>query len=217
MRFLRNPLAVLGLAALILRSVAGEFVIEGTVQIPVEKPAPPSPARYQISATETVSTPEPPKAVVYLEGAFPAPAAPPTVQLGQKGFQFTETLVPVQKGTRVEFPNMDDAYHNVFSYSKPKRFDLGRYRKDEKPASQLFDQPGVVKLYCEIHAHMRSTILVLETPYFVKSEADGRYRLVLKDVPPGQYTLKGWVNERITREVPVQVKDSGSAHIDFPG
>lgn len=198
-------------------SVAAEFVIEGTVQIPPEKPAPPVSARYQLSASEPIAVPEPPKAVVYLEGSFPDPSAPATVQLGQKGFQFTQTLVPVQKGTRVEFPNMDDAYHNVFSYSKPKRFDLGRYRKDEKPASQLFDQPGVVKLYCEIHAHMRSTILVLETPHFVKTDTGGAYRMVLTNVPAGSYTLKAWVNERVTREMRVEVKASGSVRADFPG
>lgn len=203
---------------LIGRACAGEFVIEGTVQIPEERPAPPPSSRYQASAAEGASAQEPAKAVVYLEGSFPTlTETSPTAQLGQKGFQFTQTLLPVRKGTRVEFPNQDDAYHNVFSYSKPKRFDLGRYRKDEKPASQLFDQTGVVKLYCEIHAHMRATILVLDTPHFVKTEADGRFKLTLTNVPPGKYSLKAWVNERTTREGTVEVKESGSARVDFPG
>ena len=74
----------------------------------------------------------------------------------QQHFQFLPAVLPVQTGTLVEFPNLDDSYHNVFSYSKAKRFDLGRYRKDEKPPAIVFDKPGAVKLYCEIHEHMRA-------------------------------------------------------------
>ena len=90
--------------------------------------------------------PEPPTAIVYLEGApVPADEKPSTnvVQVVQKGMQFGPGLLAVRKGTRVEFPNGDDFYHNVFSYSKSKRFDLGRFLKDEKPPAVTFDQPGV--------------------------------------------------------------------------
>ncbi len=215
------PLSVLlacGLAAAVSPTLAGEVVLEGTVALPPAKPAPAAAARYQPNTTEPVAQPEPPTAVVYLEGNVPPPSGPPPVaQLGQKGFQFTEALLPVRRGTRVEFPNLDDAYHNVFSYSKPKRFDLGRYRKDEKPASQVFEQPGVVKLYCEIHSHMRATILVLETPHFVKTDPQGHYRLVLTNAPPGQYQLKAWIDEKVIRARAVDLPESGSLRVDFPG
>jgi plastocyanin len=164
--------------------VQANGVIEGTVTLPRASAAPASSARYQIKASGPVLAPEPPKAVVYLEGNFATSTNKVgTFRLGQKGFQFEQGLLPVQKGAVVEFPNLDDDYHNVFSYSKVKRFDLGRYKKDEKPASQKFDRPGVVKLYCEIHEHMRSTILVLDTPYFQKNRRG-------RKIPPERCTRR---------------------------
>ena len=63
----------------------------------------------------------------------------------------------MQTGTRVEFPNLDDTYHSVYSYSPAKRFDLGRYRRDERPIPWvLFDKPGLITLRCDIHEHMRA-------------------------------------------------------------
>lgn len=123
---------------------------EGTVTLP--KPAAPAKlnARYAGQAGAWLP-PEPPTAVVFLEGApLPSDDRPVTnvVQMVQQGMQFGPGLIAVRKGTRVEFPNADDFYHNVFSYSKAKRFDLGRFLKDEKPPAITFDQPGVVKLYC---------------------------------------------------------------------
>lgn len=174
-------------------------------------------ARYS-GQSGALALPEPPTAVVYLEGA-PLPAADPSgtnvVQVVQKGMQFGPGLLPVRKGTRVEFPNGDDFYHNVFSYSKAKRFDLGRFLKDEKPAAVTFDQPGVVKLYCEIHEHMRGTLLVLDTPYFVKTDTNGVYRLT--GLPAGSFKLKAWVDEKQIREQPVDLKPGATARVNFPG
>ena len=83
----------------------------------------------------------------------------------QKEMNFVPTLLPVQTGTTVEFPNVDDTYHNIFSFSPAKRFDLGRYRPDERPSRRLlFDEAGLVTLRCDIHEHMRGLILVLDTP-----------------------------------------------------
>src|SRR5579871_1961241 len=146
------------------RAFADGATVEGIVRLPKTSAPAPVAARYQGGASETIAPPEPPAAVVYLEGNFGVPAAATnaTVQLSQKNLQFSTSLLPVLAGTTVEFPNQDDIYHNVFSYSKTKRFDLGRYLKDEKPPAQKFDKPGVVKLYCEIHSHMRATILVLD-------------------------------------------------------
>ena len=116
-------------------------------------------------------------------------------------------------GTAVDFPNQDDTYHNVFSYSKTKRFDLGRYRKGEKPATVIFDKAGVVTVHCEIHDRMRGTILVLETPYFKKSDVAGRYRL--DHLPAGHYLLKAWISENDIREHAVDLKDGMTVHVDF--
>jgi hypothetical protein len=135
--------------------------------------------------------------------------------MAQKDLAFVTPLLPVQVGTTVEFPNLDDTYHNIFSYSKAKRFDLGRYRSDERPIpSQKFDQPGLVALHCDIHQHMRGLILVLETPFFTKSDTEGRYRLT--GLPAGRYTLKAWTNSKSTLERPVELKAGSTLRVDFP-
>jgi plastocyanin len=189
-------------------------IIEGVVKLSSPPPGSAVSARYQIKSSGPVATPEPPKAVVYVEGNFGnSTNSLPIAQLGQKGFQFVHGVLPIQKGTTVEFPNMDDDYHNVFSYSKLKRFDLGRYKKDEKPASQKFDQPGAIRLFCEIHEHMRATILVLDTPFFRPTDADGKFRI--EGIPPGQYKLKAWLDEKTILEQPVDVKAGEVTQVSF--
>jgi hypothetical protein len=103
----------------------------------------------------------------------------------------------------------------VFSYSKARRFDLGRYHRDETPATLVFDQPGVVKLFCEIHDHMRGTILVLDTPYFQKTDPRGAYRL--DGLPPGRWLLRAWIDEDNVLERPVELRDGDRLGVDFPG
>ena len=122
----------------------------------------------------------------------------------------------MQVGTRVEFPNFDDTYHNIFSFSPAKRFDLGRYRSDEKPVpSVVFDEAGPVTLRCDIHEHMRALILVLPTPHFVITDADGRYRL--GGLPPGHYTVRAWLDSKTsTPAQPVELKDGATVQVNFP-
>src|SRR2546430_15326089 len=151
--------------------------LEGRVELPKSHSAPVQAKRYQIVTKGGVLSTQPPLAVVYLDGAFPQPASLPMKQVAQKDLTFLPSLLPVQVGTKVEFPNLDDTYHNIFSYSPAKRFDLGRYRPDERPIpSEVFDTPGLVTLRCDIHEHMRGLILVLNTPYFVVTNPDGRFR-----------------------------------------
>ena len=157
----------------------------------------------------------PPLAVVYLEGSFAKRNATATKQMAQKDLTFMPTLLPVQVGTRVEFPNLDDTYHNIFSFSPAKRFDLGRYRSDEVPIpSVLFDTPGLVTVRCDIHEHMRALILVLDTPYFVISDPEGHYRL--SGLPAGRYTLKAWLTSKTTREQPVSLTNGATLNVNFP-
>jgi len=193
----------------------GQAVIEGTVHLRTP-PGPPPSVRYAHLPVQP-GPPDPPTAVVYLEGNFPAgaaPQAPSVYTMGQTNLQFYPALLPVPRGATVEFPNHDDLYHNVFSYSKPRRFDLGRYRRDEKPAAQVFDQAGVVKLNCEIHNHMRATILVLDTPYFQRTTTNGTYRL--ENLPTGTFKLKAWINEKTVHETAVTLEPGKVLKIDFP-
>jgi plastocyanin len=211
---LTRSLVNLAFAVLPLPALA-EAVIEGVVALPSRPVAPAPPPRYQ-PGVPAPAEPDPPMAVVYLEGEFPAAtnSRPRIVQLAQRQQQFRPALLPIQRGTLVEFPNLDDFYHNVFSYSKPKRFDLGRYLKEEKPAALRFDAPGVVRLYCEIHEHMRGVILVLDTPYFTKTDAAGRFRLT--GAPAGRYVLKAWVEEKDVRASPVELKLGATVRVNFP-
>lgn len=202
-----------GLALLSAALTAAE--ISGTIALPKPTGAPVMNRRYEIVAQGGVLSANPPLAVVYLEGEFPAPAAPPVAQMVQKDLAFSPALLPVWAGTRVEFPNLDDAYHNIFSYSAPKRFDLGRYRADERPIpSQLFDTPGLVTLRCDVHEHMRALILVVATPHFTTTAPDGRYRLA--GLPAGKFTLKVWMNSRATLERPVELEAATALSADFP-
>jgi len=206
------------LAALVLLLPAiarAEITIEGRVALPKTHTAPVVNKRYEVVTKGGVVAISPPLAVVYLEGNFPRPATPPTAQLPQKDLAFVPSLLPIQVGTRVEFPNRDDVYHNIFSYSAPKRFDLGRYRADERPVpSEVFDVPGLVTLRCDIHEHMRGIILVLETPYFVVTDPDGNFRL--SGLPAGRYRLKAWLSSKTTLDQPVELKADSALHVDFP-
>lgn len=211
-RLLLTLCALLGCAAL----APAQATVEGRVELPKRHAAPVLTKRYEVVTKGGVLGVNPPLAVVYLEGSFSKPGPLPTKQIVQKDLAFSPTLLPVRVGTKVEFPNMEqDIYHNIFSYSPAKRFDLGRYRPDERPIpSEIFDVAGLVTLRCDIHEHMRALILVLDTPHFVVTDDEGRYRL--SGLPAGRYTLKAWVDSRTTREHAVELKSGSTLPVNFP-
>jgi plastocyanin len=211
----RLGLSAISVVLLVSVSAFGQAAIEGRVELPKSHSAPVMAKRYEIVTRGGVLSTQPPLAVVYLDGSFPKPASLMTKQIAQKDLAFLPSLLSVQVGTRVEFPNLDDTYHSIFSYSPAKRFDLGRYRPEERPIpSQVFDTPGLVTLRCDIHEHMRGLILVLNTPHFVMTDAEGRFRL--NGLPSGHYTLKAWIDSKTTRERPVELKSGATRHVDFP-
>lgn len=212
--FVFIPLAALAAVG----SLRADAIIEGVVQLPEPRMERPLNQRYQTNVEAPLTPSNPPAAVVYLEGDFHGVekiAAKESAEMPQKNIAFAPDLIAVRVGAAVEFPNMDDTYHNVFSYSKTKRFDLGRFRKNEKPGTVVFDKPGVVTVHCEIHDRMRGVVLVLETPHFRKTDPAGRYRL--EHLPAGHFLLKAWVSENDVRERPVDLKDGATLHVDFPG
>ena len=214
---MKIPLAICCFAALLAQAgfARAQSAIEGRVALPKALAAPVMNKRYDIVTKGGVIATDPPTAVVYLEGAFARPAVPPRAQMPQKELAFVIPLLPVQTGTTVEFPNQDDTYHNIFSYSPAKRFDLGRYRSAERPVpAQTFDVPGLVTLHCDIHEHMRGLILVLDTPHFTRSDTEGRYRLT--GLPSGRYTLKAWISSKTTLERTLELKNGATVQVDFP-
>jgi plastocyanin len=197
--------------AVIPQWLTAQATIEGSVPTTGAAMSPPPSPKYQLKAGSVAPSPRQ-VAVVYLEGNFGSRAGDKTVTFSQKGYQFNPGVIVVQTGTRVSFPNFDDDYHNVFSYSKTKRFDLGRYRKDETPPALVFEKPGIVRLYCEIHEHMRGVIVVVDTPHFTTSTPEGKFKLT--GLPAGNYVLKAWLDDKTTLQQPVTLK-SGVLKVDF--
>jgi plastocyanin len=155
------------------------------------------------------------RSVVYLEaaprGAFERDE-PGRAVMNQRNETFVPHLLAVTTGTVVDFPNGDPFYHNVFSLSKANKFDLGRYATG-KLKSVLFTQPGIVRVFCEIHSHMNAYILVFSHPFFALTDEAGRYHI--DNVPPGHYNVIAW-NEGLASEPrPVTVPDGGTTELDF--
>jgi plastocyanin len=129
--------------------------------------------------------------VVYLEGPVQGapPAAPQTEQIQQLNRRFVPDQVVVSAGSTVSFPNMDPIFHNIYSLSKPKSFDLGAYDKGET-RTVTFPKPGIVEIYCHLHPNMEATVVVTPNRWYAQPDRNGQYRI--PDVPPGQYTLVAW-------------------------
>ena len=135
-----------------------------------------------------------------------------TAQMAQKNRTFVPHVLAITTGTVVDFPNSDRIYHNVFSLSKTRPFDLGRYAVGHSK-SVRFDRPGIVRVFCDIHSHMSAFILVFAHRYFAVTDADGRYRL--DNVPPGQYTVVAWNDGQPRQQRPVRVPEGGAVELDF--
>jgi plastocyanin len=159
--------------------------------------------------------PERRRAVVYLEsaprGAFES-REPQRARMDQRNEAFIPQVLAVAVGTVVDFPNNDRTYHNVFSLSKAKRFDLGRYAQG-RSQSVRFDTPGIVRVFCDIHSHMSAFILVLGHPYFATTEPDGRYRI--DNVPPGTYSVVAWYDGISRDSRTVTIPRNGAVELDF--
>lgn len=126
--------------------------------------------------------------VVYLEG-IPAAEVERKHAIRQRDLQFEPRVSVVVKGTTVDFPNDDRVYHNVFSTSRPARFDLGLYRSGSSKAVQ-FKREGVVDVFCNIHPMMSSRVLVVPTTQFAATDASGKFRI--DGVPVGTYPIVVW-------------------------
>jgi plastocyanin len=161
------------------------------------------------------SMPDLRRSVVYLESA-PRGAFEPNdggrAVMDQRNETFVPHVLAITVGTTVDFPNSDKFYHNVFSLSKTKAFDLGRYATGSSRPVR-FDRPGIVRVFCDIHSHMNAFILVFSHPFFALTDADGRYRI--DNVPAGTYAVIAWNEGTFSESTPVSVPEGGLAELDF--
>ncbi|HEY1649515.1 MAG TPA: carboxypeptidase regulatory-like domain-containing protein [Terracidiphilus sp.] len=161
------------------------------------------------------------RVVVYLEGpvAAAAPKTAPqtaqtvqTVQIEQLNRRFVPDLAIVPAGSTVSFPNMDPIFHNIYSLSKPKSFDLGAYDKGESRTVK-FPKPGIIEIYCHLHPNMQATVVVTPNRWYAQPDRTGQYRI--PDVPPGQYTLVAWHKTAGFFRKTVVVADGHDTKADF--
>jgi plastocyanin len=158
--------------------------------------------------------------VVYVEGSFGTNsvsstnlATVATTRIAQKSATFSPHVLPVLVGTTVEWPNYDTIYHNVFSISDAKSFDLDLYKGNPPDKRVTFDKPGRVDVFCSIHKNMSCIVLVLENPYFASADENGNYKI--ENVPPGKYELKAWHERLPADEREIVVPTNGVVKADF--
>jgi plastocyanin len=192
----------------------------------------PAPRAGTIAGTVTLEPPPPPRrtadryggrgasivqrlpAVVYLKGAVAGPAPAGYVanpEMTQRDTAFAPSAVALRVGGTVSFPNRDPFFHNVFSYSSAKSLDLGRYPEGESK-EVVFDEPGVVEVFCEVHDFMRGAIVVTENPYHAVVADDGTF--AIEGVPAGEYTLVAWHADHREVERSVTVTDGGVVRLE---
>src|SRR5688572_24761472 len=194
-----------------LGAIRGRVDVRRVVPLPERRPLP---AELGFPGARDIA--ESRRAVVYLETA-PAAALeardPGRGRMDQRNETFLPHMLAVDAGTVVDFPNNDGTYHNVFSLSKAKRFDLGRYARGRSKAVR-FDRPGVVRVFCDIHSHMSAFVLVFSHPFYATTDDDGRYRI--DDIPPGTYTVAAWYEgtARETRSITIPAQ-GGPVDLDF--
>lgn len=152
--------------------------------------------------------------VVYIDQSMPGvrPPTKPVQIVIQKDATFQPHVLPILVGTTVEWPNHDDIYHNVFSMSDAKPFDLGLYKNNEVKRI-TFDKPGRVDVFCSIHTKMNCIILVLQNPYYAVTDKKGGFRI--SGVPAGTYKVKAWYERLPAMEKEVTVPETGEVTADF--
>jgi plastocyanin len=169
----------------------------------------------QVSVKDDKGQPVADAVVSLLRLDSPTPPKPPAepVLIAQQGQEFEPHVTAVVVGTRVNFSNTDRVHHQIYSLSKPKRFEIALHPPGSEN-SVLLDQPGIVALGCNIHDWMSSYIVVLATPHFTKTPVAGVASLT--DLPPGRYRLDVWhprLSGNSTREIVIAPADATSQTI----
>jgi plastocyanin len=215
----------LALAACLPASAQASGVIRGVLHPSASAEAPaetdPYPGRAgSLPGNHGVPRGRAEDAVIWVERSSPAAdsaaaalaMSAPMPRLAQKNQSFVPRVLPIAIGTTVDFPNFDPIFHNVFSLSPVKRFDLGKYPRGQSPRI-TFAKTGLVNVFCDIHSNMAAFILVL--PHHVFAQPDGAGRFALPPLPHGHYVLHVWHPDLPVLERAVEVPPSGDVSVDL--
>jgi len=149
--------------------------------------------------------------VVYLEGSMGA-VTPVTKEIKQRNRRFEPEILAVPQGSTVSFPNSDPIFHNVFSLSKLKSFDLGYYPMGSTRLVR-FDQPGAVQVYCHLHSDMSALILVTPNQFYAQPSSSGAFKFA--GVPAGSYSIVAWHKSAGLFRKTVEVPEDGGVDVVF--
>jgi plastocyanin len=152
--------------------------------------------------------------VVYITG-FKSEAPEKVPDIIQKNKRFSPDILPVVTGQEVRFPNYDKIYHNVFSISPIRSFDLGQYKSTEPPKLVTFEKPGLVPIFCNIHPEMITYVVVLENNAYAITDKDGTFQI--GNVPPGTYNVNAWLPQakRVSQEIEIQSGQEIEVHLEL--
>jgi hypothetical protein len=195
---------------------SGSGTITGSVRLAAAKATPRAASPYGRRGVPPKGSTSPPdirNVIVYVTGRTPSSRPPPMrARLAQRDEQFLPRVTAVTTGSSVEFPNEDPFFHNVFSLSKAAQFDLRRYPSGAS-RTEIFKKPGIVKVFCHLHAQMTALIMVLDHPWFVIPSDDGTF--TLPGVPVGDLSVVAW-HERIgERRERVRVNAGETTSLSF--
>ena len=154
------------------------------------------------------------RVAVYLEGPLEPSTAldSPAAKMEQTDRRFSPEVLIVTAGSKVSFPNMDPIFHNVFSLSGPKTFDLGNYPKGDTRLV-TFGKPGIVYVNCHLHPNMTGTIVVAPNRWNTLADREGKFEL--KNIPPGKYTVVAWHKTAGFFRQTVALETGKVEHIEF--
>lgn len=152
-------------------------------------------------------------AVVYIE-RIPGRTYPPGPEavVDQSQLTFLPHVLTVVTGTSVLFRNSDDVWHNVFSTSSSKRFNLGTYPRGVDKRLTM-NKAGIVEVLCNVHPEMSAFIVVADTPFAVLVPRDGRYQI--GGLPDGTFDIVAWHETLRAQKRSVVLRAGDSQTVDF--
>lgn len=152
------------------------------------------------------------RTVIYVDAPAPSQPSAAVPEIRQRNRRFEKEVLVIPAGSSVSFPNGDPIFHNVFSLSKTKAFDLGYYPQGQTRTVR-FDKPGPVQVFCHIHTNMSAAILVVPNTLFAQPAPDGAFRIA--EVPPGKYTVRLWHRSAGFLQQEVEVPADGTVNVSF--